>query len=71
VEDTDALQAFYLCSRLEGILPALETAHGVVEAIRRAKTMKTHQNLVLCFSGRGDKDCAEVARLAAPTIQIS
>lgn len=61
--DGDALRGFDLCSRLEGILPALETAHGVVQALDLASRMKKDENLVLCFSGRGDKDCFEVARL--------
>jgi tryptophan synthase beta subunit len=48
---------------LEGILPALETSHAVVEALRLAKQMPKDKILVICFSGRGDKDCYEVARL--------
>jgi tryptophan synthase beta chain len=63
VDDREALDAFYLCSRLEGILPALETAHAVVETMRIAAKRKKDDVVVLCFSGRGDKDCAEVARL--------
>jgi tryptophan synthase beta chain len=50
---------------LEGILPALETAHAVVEAMRIAATRSKDDVVVVCFSGRGDKDCAEVARLTA------
>jgi tryptophan synthase beta chain len=63
VDDDDALGGFDLCSRLEGILPALETAHAVVEAMRVAAKMRKDQSVVICFSGRGDKDCFEVARL--------
>ncbi|MCS7021663.1 MAG: tryptophan synthase subunit beta [Gemmataceae bacterium] len=63
VTDQDALAAFHLCARLEGILPALETAHAVAEALRLAARMSSQQVVVICFSGRGDKDCAEVARL--------
>jgi tryptophan synthase beta chain len=63
VGDDDALHGFDLCSRLEGILPALETAHAVVEALRVAARMGKDQTVVICFSGRGDKDCFEVARL--------
>ncbi|MEZ6142887.1 MAG: tryptophan synthase subunit beta [Zavarzinella sp.] len=63
VSDDEALDAFSLCSRLEGILPALETAHAVVETMRIAASLPPTANVVLCFSGRGDKDCAEVARL--------
>jgi tryptophan synthase beta chain len=65
VTDDDALDGFYLCSRLEGILPALETAHAVVETMREAAKRPKTDVVVLCFSGRGDKDCAEVARLMA------
>jgi tryptophan synthase beta chain len=63
VDDADALKGFDLCSRLEGILPALETAHAVVEAMREAAKRKKSDMIVICFSGRGDKDCFEVARL--------
>jgi tryptophan synthase beta chain len=63
VGDDESLQAFHLCSRLEGILPALETAHAVVEAMRIAAKCPKDDVVVICFSGRGDKDCYEVARL--------
>jgi tryptophan synthase beta chain len=63
VTDQEALDAFHLCGRMEGILPALETAHGVVETMREAAKRGKDEVVVLCFSGRGDKDCAEVARL--------
>ena len=65
--DQEALDAFHLCGRLEGILPALETAHAVVEAMKIAATRSKDDVVVVCFSGRGDKDCAEVARLTAKT----
>jgi tryptophan synthase beta chain len=68
VGDDDALKAFALCSRLEGILPALETAHAVVEAMRIAAKRKRDEVVVICFSGRGDKDCYEVAHLQGETI---
>ncbi len=63
VTDAEALDAFHLCGRLEGILPALETAHAVAEAMKVAAARPPEDVVVLCFSGRGDKDCAEVARL--------
>lgn len=65
VTDQEALDAFGLCSRLEGILPALETAHAIVETLRIAAKRQKTDTVVLCFSGRGDKDCAEVARVMA------
>jgi tryptophan synthase beta chain len=69
VSDADSLQAFNLCSRLEGILPALETAHAVVEAMRLASRRAKEDVVVICFSGRGDKDCFEVARLQGEEIE--
>jgi tryptophan synthase beta chain len=63
VGDADALKGFTLCSRLEGILPALETAHAVVEGMEQAARRAKEDVVVVCFSGRGDKDCFEVARL--------
>jgi tryptophan synthase beta chain len=68
VPDAEALQGFHLCSRLEGILPALETSHAVVEAMRIAARRPKDDIVVICFSGRGDKDCFEVARLEGEEI---
>ena len=68
IDDAEALEAFHLCSRLEGILPALETAHAVVEAMRIAAKRRPDDVVVVCFSGRGDKDCYEVARLEGKNI---
>ncbi|MFV1857736.1 MAG: tryptophan synthase subunit beta [Anaerolineales bacterium] len=56
VTDDQALEAFQLLSRMEGILPALESAHAVAEAVRRAPGMKPEQILLVNLSGRGDKD---------------
>lgn len=61
--DDQALDAFGLLSRTEGIIPALESAHAVAEAVRVAATMRPDQILVINVSGRGDKDCVEVARI--------
>lgn len=61
--DTQALEAFQLFSRMEGIIPALETSHAIHGAIVVARAMKREQNLVLNLSGRGDKDVTEVMRL--------
>ena len=68
VRDDEALEGFHLCARLEGILPALETAHAVVEALRLAAQRAKEDVVVVCFSGRGDKDCYEVARLEGDEI---
>jgi tryptophan synthase beta chain len=69
IDDAEALEGFHLCSRLEGILPALETAHAVVEAMRIAAKRAHEDVVVVCFSGRGDKDCYEVARLQGKNIE--
>ncbi|KAH8885031.1 tryptophan synthase [Thozetella sp. PMI_491] len=59
--DAQAFQGFRLLSELEGIIPALETAHCVYGAVELAKTMSKDQNIVICVSGRGDKDVQSVA----------
>jgi tryptophan synthase beta chain len=61
--DEEALEAFDLLARCEGILPALESSHAVALAVAQAATMKPEQRVVVCLSGRGDKDAAEIARL--------
>ncbi len=61
--DAEALEAFTLLARTEGIIPALETAHAVSEGVKIAAKMKKDQNVVICCSGRGDKDVEEAARL--------
>lgn len=60
--DVEALEAFSLLCKLEGIIPALESAHAVAEAIRKAPTMKHDQILLICLSGRGDKDLDTVMK---------
>lgn len=59
--DAEAFMGFKLMSELEGIIPALETAHGIYGAIELAKTMKPGEDIVICVSGRGDKDVQSVA----------
>jgi tryptophan synthase len=59
--DAEAFQGFRLMSQLEGIIPALESAHGIWGAIELAKTMKPDEDVVICLSGRGDKDVQSVA----------
>ena len=60
VSDSDALEAFQLLSKLEGIIPALESAHAVAQAIKTAREMKRDQILLVNLSGRGDKDINSV-----------
>ena len=60
VSDSEALAAFQLLSKLEGIIPALESAHAVAQAIKTAREMKSNQILLVNLSGRGDKDVNSV-----------
>ncbi|MEO5805518.1 tryptophan synthase subunit beta [Devosia sp.] len=62
ITDDEALEAFQLCTRLEGIIPALESAHGLALLMKIAPTMAKDQSIVLCLSGRGDKDVESVGR---------
>ncbi len=61
--DVEALDAFDALALSEGILPALESAHALVEAMKQAARRKPDEIIVVCLSGRGDKDAAEIARL--------
>ena len=61
--DVEALEAFHLFSRLEGIIPALESAHALAEAIRLATKVEKEQVLLVNLSGRGDKDVQTVAKI--------
>ncbi len=63
ITDAEALEAFQLLARLEGILPALESAHAVAHVAKLAPKLGKDQIVVINLSGRGDKDCQEVARL--------
>ena len=63
IDDEEALEAFQLLSRTEGIIPALETSHAVAHAIKVAKTMNPDQIVLINLSGRGDKDIDEVRRI--------
>ncbi|WP_152656086.1 tryptophan synthase subunit beta [Oceanobacillus sp. CFH 90083] len=60
ITDEEALEAFQLLAKLEGIIPALESAHAVAYACKLAKEMSADQSLVICLSGRGDKDVEQV-----------
>jgi tryptophan synthase beta chain len=62
-QDNDALQAFDLLAKCEGILPALESSHAIAHAMKLASERPREQVIVVCLSGRGDKDAAEIARL--------
>jgi tryptophan synthase beta chain len=59
--DEDALKAFQFCCATEGIIPALESAHAVAGAMKAAPTMAKEETIIVCLSGRGDKDVPQVA----------
>jgi len=62
ITDSEAMEAFALCSRTEGIIPAIETAHGLAGVIRLGQELGPNSVIVLNLSGRGDKDVATAAR---------
>ena len=61
IDDEECLDAFMTLSRLEGIIPALESAHAVAHAMKIASTMSTDETILVNLSGRGDKDADFVA----------
>ena len=63
IDDNEALEGFKLLCRLEGIIPALESAHAIAYAVKLAPTMRKDQTIVVNLSGRGDKDVVEVMRV--------
>jgi tryptophan synthase beta chain len=68
VTDAEALEAYNLTARREGILPALESSHAMAQAFKEAARLGPGKVLVVCLSGRGDKDAFEVARLRGEPI---
>ena len=62
VTDEEAVDAFEYLARTEGIIPAIESAHAVAHAMKIAPGMSPDQVIVITLSGRGDKDCAAIAR---------
>ncbi len=64
ITDDEALEAFHYLCRAEGIIPALESSHAVAHAMKLAKTMRPDQSILVCLSGRGDKDIGTVADLS-------
>jgi len=61
--DDEAIEAVCLLSRTEGIIPALESAHAIHQAVQMAPDMKTDEILLVNLSGRGDKDCTEIGEI--------
>lgn len=68
VTDEEAVEAFEYLSKVEGIIPAIESAHAVAYARKLASTMRKDQIIVITISGRGDKDCAQIARYRGENI---
>ena len=68
VTDDEAVAAFEYLSRMEGIIPAIESAHAVAHAMQLAPQMRKEQFIVINLSGRGDKDCVSVARYRGEAI---
>ena len=62
VTDEEAVTAFEYLSRTEGIIPAIESAHAVAHAMKLAPALGKDKIIVITLSGRGDKDCAAIAR---------
>lgn len=62
ITDDEAVDAFEYLSRMEGIIPAIESAHAVAHAMRLAPTLGPDESIIICLSGRGDKDVAAMAR---------
>jgi tryptophan synthase beta chain len=62
VTDDEAVDAFEYLSRMEGIIPAIESAHAVAYAMKYAQVLGAGKTIVVTISGRGDKDVAAIAR---------
>jgi tryptophan synthase beta chain len=69
VNDKEAVEAFLLLSKHEGIIPALESAHAIAYAIKIAKNMPKSESIVVTLSGRGDKDVEEVGRYLSKNVK--
>ena len=63
ISDQEALDAFFLLSRSEGIIPALESSHALAEAIKMAPSLPRDSSILVCLSGRGDKDVEQIAEM--------
>jgi tryptophan synthase beta chain len=62
ITDEEALKAFHDCCRIEGIIPALESAHAIAYACKLAATLPNDKTILVNLSGRGDKDMHTVAQ---------
>jgi tryptophan synthase beta chain len=68
VTDAEAMQGFHALTRIEGIIPALESSHALAYAMKLAPTMSKDQSIIINLSGRGDKDINTIARLEGITL---
>ena len=67
--DIEVIDAFLLLTRTEGIIPALESAHAIAEAVKVAQKSKKSESVVVTLSGRGDKDVEEVQNYLNKNVQ--
>ncbi|OBQ45771.1 tryptophan synthase subunit beta [Halodesulfovibrio spirochaetisodalis] len=65
ISDKEAMDAFFALSRSEGIIPAIESSHALAHAMKIAPEMEKDQILIVCLSGRGDKDVAQIEQMVA------
>jgi len=68
IDDSEALAAFHECCRCEGIMPALESSHAIAQAVKLAPTLSKDKVILVCLSGRGDKDMHTVAEYSGITL---
>jgi len=68
IDDSEALAAFHECCRCEGIMPALESSHAIAHAVKLAPTLSKDKVILVCLSGRGDKDMHTVAEYSGITL---
>ena len=62
ITDTEALEGFHALTRMEGIIPALESSHAMAYTMKLAPTMRKDEIIIVCLSGRGDKDMQTMAQ---------
>ena len=62
ITDTEALEGFYALTRMEGIIPALESSHAMAYTMKLAPTMRKDETIIINLSGRGDKDMQTMAK---------
>ena len=69
--DVEVIDAFLLLTRTEGIIPALESAHAIADAVKVAKTKRKSDSIVVTLSGRGDKDVEVVEEYLKKNVKLS